>query len=169
MGSLCKNSRLSEILGVEEDEEFIVDGDTSVIYRVHKGFREVKGVNDKYWYRCFNEAKLLRLINGEAEIKKYIKPTAYDAETIEQFRALVTLGLYYVAIDISSEDRNKKAYAYEVKPQYKKEPNWGGWLNNAPARWLRVYNLENKIPVTDKVIDLQEEIKKYEANIGTNT
>lgn len=62
---MADRSRLAEILGVEEDEEFTVNGFVPV-YRIHNGKREYE-YHGK-WLHCNTEADLIELINNPSLI-----------------------------------------------------------------------------------------------------
>lgn len=62
---MANRSRLAELLGVEEDEEFTVNGFVPV-YRIHNGKREYE-YHGK-WLHCNTEADLIELINNPSLI-----------------------------------------------------------------------------------------------------
>ena len=72
---MAEKSRLAEILGVEEDEEFTVNGFVPV-YRIHNGKREYE-YHGK-WLHCNTEADLIELINNPSLIQH--KPRFTDEE-----------------------------------------------------------------------------------------
>ena len=72
---MADRSRLAEILGVEEDEEFTVNGFVP-IYRIHNGKREYE-YHGK-WLHCNTEADLIEFINNPSLIQR--KPRFSDEE-----------------------------------------------------------------------------------------
>ncbi len=58
-------SKLAEVLGVEEDEEWEA---YSAVHRIHRGKREIKRGQD--WVQGDNEAFLAVLINNPSQIKR---------------------------------------------------------------------------------------------------
>lgn len=73
---MAGKSKLAEILGVEEDEEFTIKGECAT-YRIHNGKRECKH-NVDGWYTCGFEKELIELINDPSLIQK--KPRFTDEE-----------------------------------------------------------------------------------------
>lgn len=59
-----KSSRLAEILGVEEDQEWTIEGNPDIIFRIHNGERQWKGKSSRKWDYCCQEAVLTKLINN---------------------------------------------------------------------------------------------------------
>lgn len=72
---MANRSRLAELLGVDEDEEFTVNGFIPV-YRIHNGKREYEYQGK--WLCCNTEADLIELINNPSLIQK--KPRFSDEE-----------------------------------------------------------------------------------------
>ncbi len=72
---MTNRSRLAEVLGLEEDEEFKING-YNPTYRIHNGIREFKF--EEEWQWCDNEEALEAIINNPSLIQK--KPRFTDEE-----------------------------------------------------------------------------------------
>lgn len=86
-------SRLAEILGVEEDQEFMFEG---IKYRVHNG-------NRQYFYCVWHDAAaediLTRIINHPEEIQRLPRWTEKDVEDAEATKRIVLANPYFVRRD----------------------------------------------------------------------
>ena len=70
-------SRLADILGLEEDEEYTVKGDNDIVYRIHKGERQYRDPLGRWCYVC-SDNSLTALINDPSLIRR--KPRFTDEE-----------------------------------------------------------------------------------------
>ena len=82
--------RLAEILGVEEDQEWIIKDDPDNIYRIHEGERQWKGKSSRKWDYCCQEVMLTNLINNPDLIQP-ISLTKWTEREIEIVKAWKTL------------------------------------------------------------------------------
>ncbi|SBV94219.1 hypothetical protein KL86CLO1_10484 [uncultured Eubacteriales bacterium] len=86
-------SRLAEILGVEEDEEWTIrpelvwDGDA--VYRIHNGRRQYRS-NDDIWRDCAAEADFWYIINHPESI---IRKPRFTADEVAMLRVMASDGV----------------------------------------------------------------------------
>ncbi len=101
-------SRLSDILGVKEGQEFSFGGDSR--YRIMGDRREVY-VNDE-WRIAFSERNLCEMIAHSNFIKIIPEKTALTEQQITAIKGRIAEGTPWVARDKGSE----KVWFYEDKP-----------------------------------------------------
>lgn len=82
--------RLAEILGVEEDQEWTIEGNPDIIFRIHNGERQWKGKSSRKWDYCCQEVVLTKLINNPDLIQP-VSLTKWTEREIEIVKAWKTL------------------------------------------------------------------------------
>lgn len=83
-------SRLAEILSVEEDQEWTIEGNPDIIFRIHDGERQWKGKSSRKWDYCCQEVMLTKLINNPDLIQP-VSLTKWTEREIEIVKAWKTL------------------------------------------------------------------------------
>lgn len=83
-------SRLAEILSVEEDQEWTIEGNPDIIFRIHDGERQWKGKSSRKWDYCCKEVMLTKLINNPDLIQP-VSLTKWTEREIEIVKAWKTL------------------------------------------------------------------------------
>ena len=101
-------SRLSDILGVKEGQEFRFDGSSP--YRIVGDVREIY-IDDK-WYISFSEKNLCRMIAHPELIRIIPEKITLTEQQITAIKGRIAEGTPWVARDKDSE----KVWFYEGKP-----------------------------------------------------
>ncbi len=81
-----ERSLLAEILGVEEEQEWIIDGDGNTVFRIKNGIREQK-VSKGQWLQCGSELVLAALIKNPLRITILPQKFNWTEREIEIARA----------------------------------------------------------------------------------
>ncbi len=104
-------SCLAEILGVEEYQEWIIDDNKNIIYRIADGIRQqrVPHYANGEWYNCGNENELTALIKNPSKI--HVIPTTptipeWTEREIEIARAWKTLNPDMKQFEITTGSSN---------------------------------------------------------------
>lgn len=118
-------SRLSDILGVKEGQEFRFDGSSP--YRIVGDVREMY-IDDK-WYISFSEKNLCRMIAHPELIKIVPKKITLTEQQITAIKGRIAEGTPWAAKD---KDNNKQTWFFETKPEHSDsgifEPNEVGHI-----------------------------------------
>lgn len=102
-------SRLSDILGVKEGQEFEYEGSR---YRVVENIREIYNKNFERWYEKYDEQNLCEMIAHPELIKIVPEKITLTEQQITAIKGRIAEGTPWVARDKGSE----KVWFYEGKP-----------------------------------------------------
>ncbi len=118
-------SRLSDILGVKEGQEFRFNGDSR--YRIIGDRKEVY-INDK-WYRSCSEENLCRMIAHPELIRIIPEKITLTEQQITAIKGKIAEGTPWATKD---KDNNKQTWFFETKPEHSDsgifEPNEVGHI-----------------------------------------
>lgn len=118
-------SRLSDILGVKEGQEFRFDGSSP--YRIVGDVREMY-IDDK-WYISFSEKNLCRMIAHPELIRIIPEKITLTEQQITAIKGRIAEGTPWAAKD---KDNNKQTWFFETKPEHSDsgifEPNEVGHI-----------------------------------------
>lgn len=96
-------SRLSEALGVEENQEFMFEGDEELIYKISGCYRFRKE-NDGKWWRTANEKILCDMINHPEKIKILPTKPKLTEQQKDAIKGRIAEGTPWAVKDISGEE-----------------------------------------------------------------
>ena len=101
-------SRLAEILGVEEDQEWITTNEEGKIFRIHNGARQwkFKEIPSCSWNVCWMEEELAELINNPNLIQPVPTIPEWTEREIEIARAWKTLNPDMKQFEITTDSSN---------------------------------------------------------------
>jgi len=102
-------SRLSDILGVKDGQEFEYEGSR---YRVVENIREIYNKNFERWYEKYDEQNLCEMIAHPELIKIVPEKITLTEQQITAIKGRIAEGTPWVARDKDSE----KVWFYEGKP-----------------------------------------------------
>ena len=118
-------SRLSDILGVKEGQEFRFNGDSR--YRIIGDRKEVY-INDK-WYRSCSEENLCRMIAHPELIRIIPEKITLTEQQITAIKGKIAEGTPWAPKD---KDNNKQTWFFETTPEHSDsgifEPNEVGHI-----------------------------------------
>ena len=118
-------SRLSDILGVKEGQEFRFDGSSP--YRIVGDVREMY-IDDK-WYISFSEKNLCRMIAHPELIRIIPEKITLTEQQITAIKGRIAEGTPWATKD---KDNNKQTWFFETKPEHSDsgifEPNEVGHI-----------------------------------------
>ena len=119
-------SRLSDILGVKEGQEFEYEGSR---YRVVENIREIYNKNFERWYEKYDEQNLCEMIAHPELIKIVPKKITLTEQQITAIKGRIAEGTPWAAKD---KDNNKQTWFFETKPEHSDsgifEPNEVGHI-----------------------------------------
>lgn len=102
-------SRLSDILGVKEGQEFEYEGSR---YRVVENIREIYNKNFERWYEKYDEQNLCEMIAHPELIEIVPKKITLTEQQITAIKGRIAEGTPWVARDKGSE----RVWFYDDKP-----------------------------------------------------
>lgn len=119
-------SRLSDILGVKEGQEFEYEGSR---YRVIGNIREIYNKNFERWYEKYDEQNLCEMIAHPELIKIVPKKITLTEQQITAIKGRIAEGTPWATKD---KYNNKQTWFFETKPEHSDsgifEPNEVGHI-----------------------------------------